>query len=472
MIVRAPWRLVPLLSLAFWVVAWSFTAVVPLAHTRVVGLALLSAGSLALLRLLRLDATRPSLSTLAVAAGASLPLALLAVLPVGPGSVMPFHGAVARLLVWRDGIPLSYEPLLPFAHFVRAGFGLPALAADLSLLAGVPPVRAILAVALVGEGLLVLALDALFTSRVSRGASACLALSIPALAHLAGVFPVAGSSTLVLALAFACGAAACFWNGSSRSSAVAGALLAVASVEVDPATALAASPWWAAALVTSRTSLDPEWRTRKDRARAAAVAVAIFGAPLLPRVADIAAAVSASGRWEALAGVGTLALTGLGVTAYAHARAETSARSGAGTRRTVACAALVLALVFVAARQERRRAEDTLLAGPGDLAALAWLEGGGARRGDVLCHGGAGANWAPAWAGVALRAPQLPPHAAVRAGEPRPWRCTLLYLDRNAPAPERAQLLFTDGALRLFRVHPQSLTSFDSRPGNLLGHTP
>jgi hypothetical protein len=471
MIVRAPWRLVPLLSVAFWVVAWSFTAVSSVAHTRIAGLALVSSGALALLRLLRLDATRPGVTTLAVAAGAALPLALLAVLPVGPGLQMTFHGAVARLQVWRDGVPVSYEPLLPFAHFVGAGFGLPALAAELSLLAGVSPARATLVVALAGEGLLVLALHALLRPRLSRGASACLALSIPALAHLGGVFPVSGGSALVLAVALGCGAAACFWNGSTRSSAVAGALMAVASVDVDPATALAATPWMAAALATSRRNADPESRSRTDRARTAVIAGLILGTPLMPRLPDIAAVVRASGGWEALAGVGALALTGLGIAAYEQTRREAPPAPAASSRRQVSCGLLVLALVLAAAQQERRRAEDTMLASPDDLAALAWLEGA-ARREDVLCHGGAGALWAPAWAGVALREPHLPRHVASRAGEPRPWRCTLFYLDRNAAPPQGSEPLFTQGPVRVFRVQPQPLTSFDSRRGNLLGHTP
>lgn len=470
MIVRAPWHLVPLLSVAFWVVAWSFTVVLPLAHSRLLGMALLASGTLALLRLLRLDGTRPAPATVAVAAAAALPLALLAVLPVGPGVWMPFHAAVARLLAWRDGVPVSYEPLLPFAHFVRAGFGLPALAADLTLLAGLSSARATLVVAMAGEGILVLALHALLAPRLSRAAAACLAVSVPALAHLGGVLPVSGSSPLVLALALACGALACFWNGTTRSSAVAGALMAVACVDVDPAAAFAAAPWLLVALFTSRRHPDPETRSRSDRARAAAVAGAVFGAPLLARAADVVATTRRSGGWEVLAGVGMLALTGLAVAAYTHVRAGRGDPS-VSTKRSVLHVALVLALVGATVAQEWRRAEDALLAGPADLAALTWLQGG-ARREDVLCHGGLGALWAPGFSGAALRAPQLPPHIAARAGAPRPWRCTLFYLDRNAPAPDGEQAAFTHGPVRVFRVVPQPLTSFDSRRGNLLGHTP
>ena len=196
MIVRTPWRLVPLLSIAFWLVAWTFTPASGLPHTRLLGLALVASGSLALMRLLRIDATRPALTTIAVAAGAALPLALLLILPVAPGTLMPFHGTVTRLLEWRDGVPVSYEPLLPFPHLARAGLGLPTLAADLGLLGHTPPARAALAVALAGEGLLVLALHALVTPRVSCGVAAAVSLSIPALAHLAGVLPVPGSSPL------------------------------------------------------------------------------------------------------------------------------------------------------------------------------------------------------------------------------------------------------------------------------------
>ena len=69
-------------------------------------------------------------------------LALLAPLPLwhhAPGPRLAFQTTTSRLLVWRDGIPASFEPLLPLEPVGAHAPALATLAADVSLLTGVDP---------------------------------------------------------------------------------------------------------------------------------------------------------------------------------------------------------------------------------------------------------------------------------------------------------------------------------------------
>ena len=58
-------------------------------------------------------------------------------------------------MAWRDGMPATYEPLLPIGSFGAHAPGLPFLAGDMALLSGLAPHRAVLMVALASFGLLV-----------------------------------------------------------------------------------------------------------------------------------------------------------------------------------------------------------------------------------------------------------------------------------------------------------------------------
>src|SRR5258708_1051544 len=133
LIVRAPWTAVPFLSVSFWIVSWWW---LPgcwggRGETGWRG----GAGGVGV-----------------VAALARLPPFFL--WPVAPGPDMSFHALSALLMVWRDGPPLTYEPLLPLHTFGAYPPGLHGLAADVALLSGMAPHRAVFLVSLAAQGLL------------------------------------------------------------------------------------------------------------------------------------------------------------------------------------------------------------------------------------------------------------------------------------------------------------------------------
>lgn len=142
MLVRAPWSAIPFVSLAFWLVTWGW---IPLLGSRLafVQASLLFSGLLSALRLPRLEGVhRPRLGIALVAGVALLLLAPLALRDLAPGAGAPFRALTVRLLVWRDGLPLTYEPLLGVHRFGPALQAVDLLAADVALLAGGSPARA------------------------------------------------------------------------------------------------------------------------------------------------------------------------------------------------------------------------------------------------------------------------------------------------------------------------------------------
>jgi hypothetical protein len=450
-LVRAPWRFVPLLSVSFWIV--SFTPVFAETRTRWLGQVLVTVGALSLLRLLRPDLSRPSWSSVTVCTGAFVPIVALWPLALPPGTVLPFEATVAQLLTWRDGTPVSYEPLLPLPHFVPAGTGLASLAADLGLMAGMEAARAVFAIALAGEALLVLAFYALLVTRVPPPAAAALSLVTPALAHAVAALPVPGSSHLALALALVSGAGACFWNGGTRSSAVAGALMVLAALRTDPHMGLLALPLLAVALATS--SLDGAARSRKDRACTALVAALLLGGPVLLDTARVMAGLAAdSSGWLAGAASIVTALTAAAAGRLLQAiRADGADRPAPEVpRREAAILALALALAAASGWQQRARAQAEPLASPDDLRVLSWLAGQ-ERRHDVVCQEGVtAAIWAPAMGLIPLRDPVLPSYVAVEVGARRPWPCTLLYARRGRPPSARGALVFASGNVHLISL--------------------
>ena len=52
-----------------------------------------------------------------VVALAALLLAPLAIMAHAPGPEMAFHTTAARAALWRDGLPVTYQPLLPLGPF-------------------------------------------------------------------------------------------------------------------------------------------------------------------------------------------------------------------------------------------------------------------------------------------------------------------------------------------------------------------
>ena len=172
--VRAPWTTVPGLSVAFWTLTWWWLPVE--GRSRLLAATLAVSAVFAFLRLLpkhfvppppgypappppvagpttgrapRLSSP-PSLLVVAVALGLVAPFALWA---HAPGPEMAFTTTSARVAVWHDGLPGSYAPLLPLAPFGAPAPALATLSADLSLLSGLDPARAVVLATLAALGL-------------------------------------------------------------------------------------------------------------------------------------------------------------------------------------------------------------------------------------------------------------------------------------------------------------------------------
>jgi hypothetical protein len=266
--VRAPWTTVPALSVAFWTLTWWW---LPLeGRSRLLVVALAVSAVLALLRLLPKQLvppppghppspppvsgpttgtpprlwSPPSMLVVAVALGLVAPFALWA---HAPGSGMAFATTSARLAVWRDGLPWSYAPLLPLAPFGAPAPALATLAADLSLLCGLDPSRAVVLATLAAVGLALLGLYALLATRLPAGAAALVATLALAAAPWPGLLALWGEGEAFLALPLALAAATLLVGHTSRPSAVAAGVLLAAAALAQPLMALGALAALAAA---------------------------------------------------------------------------------------------------------------------------------------------------------------------------------------------------------------------------------
>jgi hypothetical protein len=261
LLVRAPWTVVPALSVAFWTLTWWWA---PLeGRGRVLPYALVAFAVLAVLRVLPKHRVSPPLGYTGpeapppvtgpttgdvprlrsvpslVVVGAAL--VLLLPLPLWhhlPGREMAFHTTSARLAAWRDALPATYEPLLPLPHFGSHAPGFPTLAADVSLLSGLDPGRSVVVTALLSAGLLLVGLYALLGTRLRPAAAALGALLGLAAAPWPDFLAVWGEGGPVLALALGLPAAALLIGHSSRSSAVAAGVLLAGAVLAQPLLAL------------------------------------------------------------------------------------------------------------------------------------------------------------------------------------------------------------------------------------------
>ena len=262
LVVRAPWTAVAPLSLAFWVVSawWPFAGA---GRSHVLAAALSGSFLLALLRLLpkhevspppghlpapppparkrpgRLPPPLRSWPSLVVLAAA---LVLLAPVPLwhnAPGARVAFQTTIARLLVWRDGIPASGQPLLPLEPIGAHAPAVATLVADLSLVSGLDPGRAAPLVLAAAAALLVVGLFSLHATWTSPEAAAVGTLVGLAAAPWPAFLTVWGEGEALVALAFLLPAAALAAGHSSRSSAVAAGLLLAAGALAQPALALA-----------------------------------------------------------------------------------------------------------------------------------------------------------------------------------------------------------------------------------------
>lgn len=281
-VVRAPWTAVPGLSLAFWLVSWTWLDFLHAMRTRFVLGALLFFALLAALRLPRLPRARPGEPTwlvALVALAALLPCARLG-LPVGDAG--PLRALSVRLLVWRDGLPRTYEPLLPLHVFGADRHAVDWLAADVALLGGVSPAQATLLASLAAAGLLLVALDALLVALgASRTAAASVVFAAATTLALAPANPLPGAQLpQTLGAALIVSGLAVLWRGRGRASAVAAGLLFGAACVAEPWLAACATPLASAATLLRLASASAAQRAHETRRLAWAVsAVLLLAAP-------------------------------------------------------------------------------------------------------------------------------------------------------------------------------------------------
>jgi hypothetical protein len=422
LVVRAPWTVVPALSLAFWALSIWWPVLSGLARGRVVAVILLVSVLLLLLRALPKHevppppgwtplpapepAPRPGLPTPRLTSGPAIAilvvvLALLALTPLwrhAPGPGMAFQTTAARLSLWRDGIPLSAEPLLPLAPFGAHAPALATIAADLSTLSGIDPARAVLLVFVAAIASLLVGLFALEATWLPPAAAALGALSGLVVAQGLDWLALWGSGEAFLCLGFVLPASALVLGHVSRSSAFAAGMLFAAGLVAQPLLAVAVWASCAAVLFGQRS------RPGLGRFALVSVAAACLGGPgLVPALQalsgrELLAILSPSARNLAAFLGGSLALLLGGLLAR-----RLTPRAGLERTALVLCAgvgALLLAPLVharIAGAQlpvARQEALLRLAASTGPL--------------DVICASPPVADWVPALAGRA-------------AGEPGPW---------------------------------------------------
>jgi hypothetical protein len=412
LVVRAPWPFVPFLSLAFWLASWGFLSPAGPGRQRFLLVTLGFSVLLSGLRLLKpFAASRPSgptLVALALALGRLLPFFLW---PVAPGLDAGFTSASALLLVWRDGLPASYAPLYPTLGFGAGEAGLAALAADVSLLAGTTPYRALLLATLASEGLLILALFALARRSWSERGPALVAVAVASVGLLAwSRGDDTGGTVLAVALAI-CGGSLVV-RSCGRSPRVAAGLLWAGAAVLSPLVVLAGVV--ASGLAVARAG---GWRALGRLALPAALAAA-FSAPWLWRT-------TAADRFAV---PGLLTLLPVGALALALGFCAVGARRS-GPRAFALWVAIALAATLAdwgwRSTQVRVTADH--------VAAAAWLRRNSRAMDAVCVRDEAAGAWLPALAGRATEPPRWP--ASVRASRLVPARaaCGFVWSEDGSP---------------------------------------
>ena len=437
LVVRAPWTAVPALSLAFWVLsAWWSPAW--LSRTSALAAALVVFVLLLALRLvpkheippppgwvappeaeppLRPGRTPPAFATAPSLLLAAVALSLVVPAPLwhnAPGPRLAFQTTGARLVLWRDGLPLSSEPLLPLDSFGAHAPAIATLSADVSRVCGLDPARGVVVVLLLGASLALVGLFALLATRQTPLAAAVAALAILAAAFgtpawLAPAWLDAwGGGEAVLALAFVLPASALLVGHGSRSSGFAAAWLAAAGALTQPLLAAAAL-----ALCSVASLRRSAGSRRRDEGLALAwrrpvlvlVAAVLLAAPALGRLIGALsltelAAIAGSPRRDDLLGPGLALLAG---GAFALATRLVSAGSRASRRATWALAATSAAVLVTGVQHWIARGQ---LPEPARRALLRVGERTSPLEAICACDGLR--DWVPAIAGRA-------------AGEPGPW---------------------------------------------------
>ena len=390
LIVRAPWPFVPFLSLSFWLVTWEWLAPSGPGRARSLLVALAFFALLSGLRLFKpWLGSRPSWPTLVVLAAALGRLAPFSWWPAAPGLDAAFPSSAALLLVWRDGLPASYLPLHPILGFGLGDSGLAALAADVSLMAGIPAHRAFLLVTLASEGLLTLALFALARRFRTEAWSAVGAVMVAALVLLGAASTEGLRGGVTMALALAIVGAALVLHAWGRSPCVAAGVVWAGGAALSPPVVLAGGLATFASIVARRG-----WRSTGFLGLAATVA-GLLAAPLLWRTVEV-------GKPEL---PGPLGLA-LAVLVVAGVPATAGRWSGLEAKVFVLAASVVLAVGATLADWKVRSAR--VLVSADELAAAAWLRDHSDPT-DVVCSDDEAARaWIPALAGRAASPPWLP----------------------------------------------------------------
>jgi hypothetical protein len=296
LVVRAPWTAVPALSLAFWALSAWWPPLAGLGRGRVVLAALAASFLLALLRLLPRHEVapppsfppppspppllRPGLAPPRLAAAASLlvlaaSLAVVAPAPLwhhAPGPRLAFATTTARLLVWRDAVPATAEPLVPLAPVGAHAPALATLAADLARLSGTDPAPSLLFVVVAAAGLLLIGLFALHATWSPPRAAALGALVGLAAAPWPGFLRPWGEGEALLALALALPAAALLLGHASRSSAAAAGMLLAAAALAQPVLA-------ATVLVACAVAANLSLAERRSRVALTGILALVLAAP-------------------------------------------------------------------------------------------------------------------------------------------------------------------------------------------------
>ena len=459
LVVRSPWTAVPALSFAFWALSAWWPPLAGRGRGRVLVAAVLVFGLLALLRLLPKHEVapppgwrppeappppaRPGLPPPRARNGPSLlavavALALLVPLPLwhhAPGPRLAFQTTIARLLLWRDGIPITAEPLLPLGPVGAHAPALATLAADVSRLSGLDPAPSLLLVVVAAAGLVLIGLFALHATWAPPRLAALGAVVGLAAAPWPEALSPWGEGEGLLALAFALPAVALLIGHASRSSALSAGMLLAAATLAQPL--LAAGMLLAAAVRLGRR----ESAGRLVLTFAFAVPLAAPGLwplaqSLSPReVVVLARAVRPNEVLALAVGLALVASAPFALARLAGPRSRAGRLAAAGL--AVVGAGLLVARVhgWIAAGQLPSSTREALARATAETNPL-----------DALCAPEGALPWVPALAGR-------------RPGDPGPW-IPPAYADEWAariPRPCRARL-------EEFVFRP--VTTFDGRRRN------
>jgi hypothetical protein len=440
LVARAPWTVVPALSLAFWVLSW-WWPLLSGSRGRAVATCLLVFSLLAVLRVLPKHEVPPppgweppppppaprggpAAPRLLCAPSVGVLLAgllLLAPLPLwhhAPGERLAFQTTIARVLLWRDGVPRSAEPLLSLAPVGAHAPALATLAADVARLSGRDPGPSLLVVTIASASLALLGLFGLLATWLEPRAAALASLLICAALPWPGFLAPLGEGETLVASVFLLPAVALLAGRESRSSGLAAGLLLGAAALAQPVLAVLVTLGLGAAAALESLPAGTRAGQIRRLAQAVCLALVLSGPGLRPLVQALSLRELAAIAWSPRLGDLPALTTGaLGATLAVLVARLPWARSRRG-RALAAVLGLGSAVLLVV------RVHSWVAAGqldPAPRAALARAASGSPL--EPLCAPPAVLSWVPALAG-------RPP------GEPGPW-IPSVYADEWQKRPRR-----------------------------------